>query len=752
MFRIRKSWYIIGIYCAGIIISFFFIPKLKIIYHFKDFYSVDDPELKFYQEFSDVFGSDEQVLMVWLKNETGAFRKEFLKNVDEFTKECKKLPNVGGAYSLTTLNDLVKTPFGFSQIAFLHIDDSIRYLSDSIRIFNDPRLPGWLISRDSKVLSVILSVDNEAKEKEKDELISDIDSLMGRFSFYEAHLAGNINTEIKYIRMIKGEIMFNMFLCAMVVIFFFIIFFRSFSGVAYPVLTTLIAMLLFYGLLGIFDRQINLLSTLFPTIIMVVCTSGLIHIYSRYNDALIENIPKQKALKDTIRELTIRLLMTSLTTAIGFFSLASSSMKPIRNFGIEAGTGVMLAFVVSITLFPSILDNIPLPVLSRKQMGWINLVKRINNIVDRFPGRIILTTVILICVSLVGIFNIDTNNYIIGNFSDKSEMRTDIDFFDKNLSGVRTFNVAVLPKGGKTVNDIYVLKEVEKLQCYLESLPMLGVLFSPVTVYKTLNKIYNGGLSENYLLPKNQDDINQYDETFSTLFREQNFKFMDDGRTMGLVTGRMLDIGSERAKELQLKIELWISENIDNRILDLRFTGISLLGDRSNDYLIRNMFFNLAIAFLIVSFLMLLLFKNLKMLFISLIPNIIPLLAGGMILGFSGIVLNGYIAIVFTIGFVIAVDNTIHFLAKFKLQRNLHQSVKEARHESLKATGKAMIMTTVILFFGFVVLIHSDLKAVFSQGVLISSMLIIALLSDLFLLPVLLNLFIKDRSEKIQEA
>jgi len=140
------------------------------------------------------------------------------------------------------------------------------------------------------------------------------------------------------------------------------------------------------------------------------------------------------------------------------------------------------------------------------------------------------------------------------------------------------------------------------------------------------------------------------------------------------------------------------------------------------------------------------------MLFISLIPNIIPLLAGGMILGFSGIVLNGYIAIVFTIGFVIAVDNTIHFLAKFKLQRNLHQSVKEARHESLKATGKAMIMTTVILFFGFVVLIHSDLKAVFSQGVLISSMLIIALLSDLFLLPVLLNLFIKDRSEKIQEA
>jgi uncharacterized protein len=745
MFRIRKSWYIIGIYCAGIIISFFFIPKLKIIYHFKDFYSDDDPELKFYQEFSDVFGSDELVLMVGVKNEKGAFRKAFLEKIDEFTKECEKVHFVDRAYSMTTLNDLAKTPFGFLKIPFIHIDDSLRYLSDSIRIFSDPRLPGWLISKDAKVLSVILNVNDIAQEKERDELISDIDNLMDRFLFPESHLAGNINAEIKYIRMIKQEIRFNMILCATVVILFFIIFFRSFAGVVYPVITTLIAMLLFYGLLGIFNRPINILSTLFPTIIMVVCTSGLIHIYSRYNDALIESLPKKKALKDTIRELTIRLLMTSLTTAIGFFSLASSSMKPIRNFGIEAGTGVMLAFIVSITLFPSIIDNIKMRVLSgRQSIVWENLIKRINKVVDRFPDRIILVTVLMTCISIVGIFNIDKNNYILGNFSEKSDIMADFDFFEKNLSGVRSFKVAVLPVGRKPVNDITVLKEVDKLQNYLEKLPALGVLFSPVTVYKTINKIYYGGLKENYFLPKTQDEINKYDDIFSNLFKEQNYQFMDEGRTKGVIEGRMMDIGSERAKELQIKIEQWISENIDNKIVDFRFTGISFLGDRSNDYLIRNMFLNLAIAFLIVSFLMLILFKNLKMLIISLIPNIIPLLAGGMIIGFSGIVLNGYVAIVFTIGFVIAVDNTIHFLAKFRVQRSLRQSIIEARHESLKATGKAMIMTTVILFFGFLVLIHSDIMGVFSQGVLISSILIIALLADLFLLPVLIMYFLKD--------
>ena len=754
MFIIRNRWFVISLYIAAILLAFLFIPNLRVVYNFRDFFSDNDPELAFYKDFSNHFGTDEQMMMIGVRDQGNVFNKSFLEKFDAFTRNCAELPFVERSYSLTTLKDLVKNPLGFSRIPFLHIDDSLRYSSDSLRIFGDPRIPGWLISEDSRALSVVLRVKKETDEKERDRLITAIDSLISAYTFKEAHIAGFINTETRYVRLIRDEMRFNVILCSIVIIICFSIFFRSFTGVFFATLCLLIAMIIFYGLLGIFHRPINVLSTLFPTIIMVVGTSGLIHIFTFFHLEIRKNPDKKSAMVNTVKELTIRILMTSLTTAIGFLSLITSSMKPIRNFGIEAGIGVMLTFVVAITLFPAILlfKRIPpamklrdnTPASSSSSGGWPRLLNGISSTVENHPKAILLVTVLLSLISVIGIINIDRNNLILGNYSGKSEIRQDVAFFEEKFSGIRIFNLAILPAGGKPINDLAVLGETEKLVSHLQTIPSLGVMFSPVTVYKTINKIYHGGVPENYKLPDSQDEISEFDKTFAGFLRDQDFRFMNDDRTLGLISGKMKDIGSEKAKVLESEVMGWIRDHIDRSKADFRFTGFYYLSDRSNDYLIRNMFYNLALAFLIVSILMLILFRNLKILIISLIPNIVPILFGGMVTGFSGIVLNAYVAIVYTIGFVIAVDNTIHFLAKFRIQRGLGQSNQLARQQSLQSIGRAMIMTTLILFFGFLVLVHSELMGVFAQGVLISSILIVALLADLYLLPVLLKLYLKD--------
>ena len=184
-------------------------------------------------------------------------------------------------------------------------------------------------------------------------------------------------------------------------------------------------------------------------------------------------------------------------------------MKPIRNFGIEAGLGVMLTFVVAITLFPSMLlfKRIPADLRStdpapENGRGWPRLLDWISASVERSPRAILIITALICLASIPGIMFIDRNNYVLGYYSSKSDFRKDVTFFEQEFAGIRIFNMAVLPVAGKKVNDPDVLQETEKLQQYLQTIPSLGTMFSPVTVYKTFNKIYHGGVMESYRLPQ----------------------------------------------------------------------------------------------------------------------------------------------------------------------------------------------------------------------------------------------------------
>jgi predicted RND superfamily exporter protein len=216
---------------------------------------------------------------------------------------------------------------------------------------------------------------------------------------------------------------------------------------------------------------------------------------------------------------------------------------------------------------------------------------------------------------------------------------------------------------------------------------------------------------------------------------------------MGRISARMKDIGSVNMKYFYDKTDAWIDRNIDTNLVKFRNTGSSLLADKSNAYLTGSMLISLLLAFIIVSFIMIILFMNINMVIVSLIPNIIPLVIVAGIIGYTGIVFNGLVSIIFTIGFVIAVDDTIHFLSKFKIELGKGRNVDNAIRITLRETGKAIVITSIVLLFGFMILLHSEMKEAYYQGLLVSFMLIAALIGDLFLLPVLIRYLIKDKKK-----
>lgn len=749
MFLIRHSKLVL--FCLGclLVFSLFFIPRIKAVFNFKDFLIKNDPDLEFYEEFEKEFDFENELILIGIYHEPSVFEYDLLNQLQNFTQSCNDLKLVDRVYSLASLNDVVDSPVGLISFPFLHIDDPERYTSDSIKISHDERLAGWMLSKDSKTVTVVVHSKKNLNEVMQRRLINSLDSLISLTSFDEVHMAGNMNTEIRHVSMIGRELTLNTILCSLIIIFCLIYIFRSTVGVIIPAVTVISSMLIFFGGFGFFHRNFNLLSTLFPTIILIVGISDIIHFLTKYHHYLRNNMSRKDAIRTSFKELLLPMFITSLTTAIGFFSLITAPIEPIQNFGIESGIGVMLTFLLTILFVPAILKTIKTPrfALNRKNdKNWELIFSKINYFTDKHQNKVILITVVLLLVSLSGVLIINTNNKLIDYFSRESKIKKDFLFFEQHLSGVRSMKLAVLPAPNRKINDPEVLCEIEKLQNYIKSFPETGVVFSPTTLYKTMNKVYHRGSMNGYRLPDTQAEVDKLNKYLRS-YKNQQFSLVNSDNIKGLISAQIIDIGSKKMEQRNDRINKWISENIDSDKVSFRQTGISYLSDKSNNSLKHNMMISLLFAFLVVSMLMVLLYRHINLLLISLIPNIVPLIVAGGVMGFSRLVFNASTAVVFTIGFVIAVDNTIYFLSHFRIETRTSSGIQEAILSTLHKTGKAIILTSIILLFGFLVLLRSEMKGVYAQGVLFSSIIVSALFGDLFLLPVLLRKFLKDKTQ-----
>jgi predicted RND superfamily exporter protein len=514
--------------------------------------------------------------------------------------------------------------------------------------------------------------------------------------------------------------------------------YRTAAEVIIPVLAVILGMVYLYGFLGLKGQTLDVMSTMLPTILVIVGISDIIHILTKFQGEVRMVKYPQIALRKTMKEIWFTLLLTSLTTAAGFLALNAIPMKAIKVYGQNAALGVTFAFLTAMTFTPAMLSltrNFKMRPVNPHHSIWQRIIQHIDYITRYHHKKVLWSTGLILLISCWGISRISNNNFLYGFSSGRTSFYKDFQYFEHNFSGVRSLEIAVITRGGVSIHDPRLLQSIEKLESYLRVNHHTGNLYSLADLYKRLNDYTGAGES----LPTDTSRIRLLRGIAETFRPDVMERLTGTESNNTRIYGRMRDPGSQVVEEMICETKHWIAENLDPGLAEFRFTGTSLLLDQNNDHLVKNMMISLLIAFILITCIMIFLFRSLRMVVISLIPNVLPLIVVAAFIGFTGIPLSAPVSLIFTIGFVIAVDDTIHFLAKFKFELRRGLGYEEAIQTTLKQTGQAIIITSVIIFSGYFLLVHSQLRDTQYHGVLIGMTILTALFSDLFILPILLR-------------
>lgn len=742
-----RNW-IIGVFAAlalGSVISLFF---LKFSFDFEDFFPQGDPDLQFFERFKEKFEADDNFLLIAVENEEGVFEQEFLEKFDSLGKLIKPLEEIVDVQSITTIKYPIISPLFTTQVDAVHIDDPSRYEEDKKRLLEDERFVGNLISEDATAVVLYAKTTDKMYQDEAENLMDSVRLLVNSFGFDEQHYLGRSNFQKELVRMQKREIIVSAAISNVLVVIILYLIFRTFWGTVISMGSVVLGLLLFMGFLGATGRELNAMAALYPVLMVIVGTSDVIHILSKYIDELKKGKEKEDAIWIAIKEIGLATLLTSVTTAIGFASLVSSKIYPIRDFGINAAFGVIIAYITVVFFTTAVVSKFNVEQiikLGRGESFWTNFMVWFNKYTKNNHRKIIIGGIATIAICIFGISMITTNYRIESNLPKGGEITEDFLFFEEKFVGFRPFEIAVFVKGDYKADDYEVVQEIMKIENHLKEYPEIQRVNSITTIYKSINKATKANRQTAYKMPESRAKFEQYKRRYVEKLPDDAINVListDQKNTR--ISGRILDIGADNIREITTNIDNWAATSLDTSIIEMKQTGTSLVVDKNAQYVRTSILWGLGLAMLIVSGLMVLLFQNLKMLIISIIPNLIPLLIAGAVLGFGGVELEAGISIVFAIIFGIAVDDTIHFLSKFKLARNKGLNVDDAIEITFLETGKAICLTTVILFFGFMILLFSVHPPSIIVGTLISVTLFSALFGDLFFIPVLIRMFIKD--------
>lgn len=735
-------------YCLSLL------PGIAFDYNYEHFFPKGDEDYAKYKEHIARFETDNDFFLIGIKNEKGIFQQDFLNDVDSLDDQIRRLDMVESVVSPTKFKNPIIGPFGVISPNYLSITKPDNYQKDSIRVYENPELIGSLFSPDAKSISLLVRHYPSKDQKRKDEFTAEVERIVASYGFDESHVAGKIKGQYYFIGAMKKELVLLIIVSIVLLLFILWFSFKSIWGIWVPLMVvgnTIIMILAFMVIVG---KPIDLMSTVIPTILFVVGISNVIHIVEKYLEELRKGNPKKRALIIAYRDIGLATILTALTTAIGFLSLRTSSIMLVKEFGVFTAIGVFIALFLSFTFLPSCLMLLRKPRRAGKQQNELFWTKKLHLIfLWLLPRRkqVLTCSLIVFFMSVGGIFLVKVDNSLLEDYATDKEFIADYKFFETEFSGFRPFELTIeVVDTNYDLTDYEVLLELEQLDTYLRDSFKCGFLISPLTLVKSTYKAMNGGNQDYYRLP-DEKQLKRVKRNLRRLPKVNQRAFMTDDKRYGRFSGKVEDIGGYLMRGKNDKFKQFLKDEIDQELLKISLTGMPYLIDKNNDSLASNILNGLLLAFTLIAIIMGLLFRSWKIVIISLLPNIMPLLLITTFMGFVGIDLKIATSIIFTIAFGIAVDDTIHFMSKFRIELSKGKSTLYALKRTCLSTGKAIMVTTIILIAGFMTLLVSSIASNFYLGLLISLTLLFAVLSDLIFLPALLLVFYrKEDGEKME--
>jgi hypothetical protein len=752
----RRSYVIIAVVLVLTAFSFHFISKLTFNYDFEAFFPNEDKELVVYEHFRKTFEHDNEFVLLGIENKKGIFRKDFLERVDQLSSDLKQIRYIERVISPTTLKQLNYAGLAPIEVDLLHIRDTSLYRSDSINVYSSPELIGSFFPTDAKSVCLLLKTADNLSKVKSDTLSHQIERAFKKYKFDDVHYVGRIVAQDVYLKNLQKEFIVFLLISFVVVVLFLFFTFRSFYGIWVPVVIVLFSIVWTLGVMGAIGKPIDIMTVMLPTMIFIAGMSDVVHFFSKYFDELHKGTPKELIFPLILKEVGFPTFLTLLTTIVGFLSLLFSSIQPIRDFGIYTSIGITIAFILSYTLLPAIMFLYTPHKLVKNQTEdskTSNAMRKLFFWIFRHQKGILFVTGIVLIVSVWGISRIKVNNLLLEDLSEKVRIKQDFNYFDKHYSGVRPFELLVDVKdSSKRVWDYEVIKEIDKLDRFLSKNYRMGFMLSPAGIARNINKALNGNDPAYYKLPDNKED---YEEIRAYIVKNKKNKDLKrilaaDGRSCR-ITGKIEDMGSLKIKERNEKLYAFTDTSIDPKLIAYTITGAAQLMDRNNEYMVGNMVQGFAWSIGIIALLTFFLHRSWRMVLVFILPNFIPMMIIAGFMGFAGIELKAATSLVFSIAFGIATDDTIHFISRFRIELGYGKTLLYAFKRTYFETGKPIILTTFILVGGFMSLMTSDFQSVFYFGFLICITIVVALVAELFLLPILLMMILGGKKKHAED-
>jgi len=706
-----------------------------------------------YNQFLAQFGEEGNLIVIGVKD-TLLFTTENFTAWNQLSKDINAASEVELTLSIGDLKTLEKRTdsVGFHLVPFIR--DSIiseenlpRY---KYELFNKlPFYEGLIYSPEKTSVRTAIYLDkgivNTAIRKD---FINKY--LIPRIESFENETGITVYTSgMPYIRTLNSQNIIDeigMFIGAALLvtslIFFF--FFRSVRATLISMVIVIIGVMWAFGILGLLHYEITVLTALIPPLIIVIGIPNCIFLINKYQQEIKNHGNQAKSLQRVISKIGNATLMTNVTTASGFATFMLTNSQLLREFGIVASINIIAIFLLSLFIIPIVYSYMAVPKykhLKHLNKEWISkFVNWMERMVREHRIAIYTTAIALLCASIIGIFNIRISGSIIEDMPKNASFYKDIKFYETEYEGIMPLEILVDTKRKKGVMKLATLKRIDELQEYIKEIPEFSKPISVVELVKYSKQAYYNNNPEYYQLPNGQE------RTFILSYAKSSANntsllsaYVDSTGQYARITTFMKDTETERFDRIEEDLKSRIAKIFPSDRYNVSITGKALVFQKGTKYLVRNLIISLSLAVFLIALFMAWMFRSFRMILVSLIPNLLPLIFTAGLMGFLGIPIKPSTILVFSIAFGISVDDTIHFLAKYRQELIASNwRIKKSVYAALRETGVSMFYTSIVLFFGFSVFTISSFGGTVALGALVSTTLLFAMLANLLLLPSLL--------------
>ena len=715
-----------------------------------------------YNKFLEIFGEEGNLIILGVKDSTLFTLKKF-NNWNRLIKSFNTLPEVEFSISTADVQKLiadrknrkfiVEPLFKKEPTTQKEIENIRQQLFDKLPFYNN-----LLYNKNGTIQTAIYIKKDIVNTPARRDLIYNI--LIPLIKKFEKE--SNIEVRVSgmpYIRTINSqnivdEIQFFVLGALLVTAIIFFFFFRSFRATFITLLVVLIGVVWAFGFIGLFGFEITVLTALIPPLIIVIGVPNAVFLINKYQQEVKIHSNQAKSLQRVISKVGNATLMTNITTASGFATFIFVKSQLLREFGILASINIISIFILALLIIPTIYSFMPLPKkkhLNHLEKKWMeNVVKWMENVVRNRRISVYITTVIVIIFGIMGMYQIKISGSLIEDMPKGKQFYKDIKFFESEFGGIMPLEILIDTKKEKGVMKLSTLKKMEKINEIIESFSELSKPISVINLVKYSKQAYYNGNPKYYQLPTSQEKSHIFAYTKNSYNNSIMLNnFVDSTGRYARITTFMKDIGTDKMDIIQGRLKAVVDKEFPKEKYNVLFTGKALVFIKGTSYLINNLVFSLSLAILLISIFMAWMFRSYQMILISLLPNILPLLLTAGLMGFFGIPIKPSTILVFSIAFGISVDDTIHFLAKYRQELKANNwKIKKSVYRALRETGVSMFYTSIVLFFGFLVFTVSSFGGTIALGGLVSITLLFAMISNLILLPSLLLSFERKISNK----